>query len=273
MSDLAGRPVGRAVRRTPTRAEQRAADVLSRMGESGSDLSVAGEGVAEVRGYGEGKLTVVTGPWGSGKTYVLVRGFLLPVLRAGGEVAVNFGLEPFGAYAKSCARGRISTLEHPWQMAELRNTCVGIDEIIQWWPSSDGRILGTLERFILAEARHFGLSFVVTSQHLDKVNSGVKDRVHEVFECRGRSLVTGAVRTVWYPHGWAKRGSRRAFSWDLDAARSYNTREIICPIEGPPRELAICREMARRQASGESARGLLHDVLATDELPPVGGYG
>lgn len=267
MADRSGEP--RQLRARATRAEQRASDVRARMAGSVSALSVGGEGQAEVRGYQEGKLVVITGPWGSGKTFVLVRGFLLPVLKAGGQVAVNFGLRPFGSYARHCS-GEILTLEHPWQMAELRNTCVGIDEIIQWWPSSDGHILGTLERFIFAEARHLGLSFFATSQHLDKVNSGIKDRVHEVYECRGRGFWSGAVRTLWYPHGWSKRGTRRSFSWDLDAARSYNTREIICPVEGPADELAICREVAARHASGASAVGLLSEVLGSSDLPEVG---
>lgn len=114
-----------------------------------------------------------------------------------------------------------------------------------------------------------GLSFYATSQHLDKVSSGIKDRVHEVFECRGRSFWTGGVRTVWYPHGWSKRGSRRSFSWDLDAARSYNTREIVVPVEGPPDEIGICAEIARRHREDSSPAGLLRDVLGTSELPPV----
>ena len=46
-----------------------------------------------------------------------------------------------------------------------------------WWPSSDGHILGTFERFLLrAQLRHLGNSLVGTAQHLDKVSSGLREK-------------------------------------------------------------------------------------------------
>lgn len=256
---------GRA--RVPTRAEQRAIEVRSRLASPGGFGAPQGVEFPEVKGFSPGKLVVIEGPWGAGKTYVLTAGYLLPVLRAGGQVASNYSLHPVGKYADH--GGSHVLLSHPWQMAELRNTAIGIDEIIQWWPSSDGHILGTLERFLFAQARHLGLSIYGTTQHLDRINSGLKDRVHERVECKGRGWFK-AMKGITYPHGYAKKeATKKRWRWDQEAADSYDTNEIIVPVEGPDAEIAVCAEIAYRHRTGKSARGLLRDVLGPGAPAPA----
>ena len=48
---------------------------------------------------------------------MLVHGYLLPTVRVGGQVAVNFALEPSGHWSK--VTGHILELEHPWQMGRV----------------------------------------------------------------------------------------------------------------------------------------------------------
>ena len=62
-----GRAAGRCVRR--------------RLYQHPTQLAIGGDGLVPAsKQAGRGTLSVIVGPWGSGKTYVLVHGYLLPTV-------------------------------------------------------------------------------------------------------------------------------------------------------------------------------------------------
>lgn len=217
----------------------------------------------------EGRVTAYVGQLGAGKSYVAVRR-AHKVLHAGGRVATNFALEPMmsGKYAAG-AGSELLHFASLDDLLEMEDCLVVADEAHMLTPSWDPKAMRLSHRFFMTHARKFGVEIAFVVQDEDRITRMCRDLIHFTSHLRRWFIpfvgLTFEMATV--PYGRPrKEGWREWVRFDLDLAKSYNTRDIISPSAGDPLEVALCREMARRRMVGEPVSGVVEAVRELFEV-------
>lgn len=225
-------------------------------------------------GIVEGRITAYVGQLGAGKSYVAVRR-AHKVLHAGGRVATNFTMLPLASGGFAAAPGaellHFASLD---ELLEVEDCFVCADEAHMLTPSWDPKAMRLSHRFWMTHARKFGCEVAFVVQDEDRINRMCRDLINFTTHLRRWFFpfvgVTFELKTV--PYGRPrKEGWREWVRFELELARSYNTRDIISPSMGDPFEVALCREMARRRMQGVPLAGVVAEVRELMGVDQEGG--
>lgn len=228
------------------------------------------------RGIFEGRITAYVGQLGAGKTYVGVRR-AHRVLHAGGRVATNFAMSPMTSGKYAAAPGsellHFSSLD---ELLEVEDCMVIADEAHMLTPSWDPKAMRLSHRFWMTHARKFGCEVAFVVQDEDRITRMCRDLIHFTAHLRRWFFPFAGLtfEQVTVPYGRPrKEGWREWVRFDLELAKTYNTRDIISPSMGDPFEVELCREMARRRMAGEPMEGVVQAVRELFSVDPEGPGG
>ena len=228
-------------------------------------------------GIFEGRITAYVGQLGAGKTYVGVRR-AHKVLHAGGRVATNFAMSPMtsGKYA-AAAGSELLHFASLDELLEVEDCMVIADEAHMLTPSWDPKAMRLSHRFWMTHTRKFGCEVAFVVQDEDRITRMCRDLIHFTAHLRRWFFPFAGLtfEQITVPYGRPrKEGWRDWVRFDLELAKTYNTRDIISPSMGDPFEVALCREMARRRMTGEAMEGVVQSVRELFCVDPevLGGH-
>jgi hypothetical protein len=162
------------------------------------------------------------------------------------------------------------------ELLEVEDCMVVADEAHMLTPSWDPKAMRLSHRFWMTHARKFGCEVAFVVQDEDRITRMCRDLIHFTTHLRRWFFpfvgLTFELKTV--PYGQPrKEGWREWVRFELDLAKSYNTRDIISPSMGDPFEVALCREMARRRMVGQPMAGVVQAVreLVCEDSEEAGG--
>ncbi len=221
-----------------------------------------------------GKVRVIVGPLGTGKTYTAVHD-LLGDVACGRVVLTNFRVQVpdpvrWGRLEVSAAdAGAVRQIGTWEEFLEAEDCHVVLDEGHLWAPSYDPRALSGAVRYKLCHLRKDGATVTLVTQHEDRLAKMLRDLATEVLRVRVRRRFPSLSFLVRHfePELARRQASKplhvRTLKFDPVVAGCYRTLEAAgFPALVDPFEIGVVEELARRRNSGESLTGTVAAVGA-----------